>query len=569
MHNKKIWIAVALIAVALAAALAAYFLLHLSAPPEPSQFLRVSGGKILKPDGTEFRIRATSKFHLIDDSSIPDDIDEIYARAASYGFNAVRLSIEYPTFEDDDAPFTYKESGFEWLEANFRAAKNNGMYLILAMHHPQGGIQSGTLGASLWLDEENQDRLVSLWQAIAARCALYDNLIGYGLLGEPRLVAGADGVADGADWQALAQRIATAIRKSDPSHILFVERVNGAVDRAGQTAALDPVTQSNLGFVKIEDDNMMAEFHFYEPFQFTHQPATLDPNDIPAHLLYPNAFVSAKGTKWLSTNRSDNPKADPFSEEWQFLLGGLTQPPDGARIASVLLDTRAIFSGSALYDDIIVKEYDRDGTEIRTVLDLSMRNDAVFYLWSEDKRGTLSYTDGLGRDGAGCVVVTGTTTQDSAATLYGGEFTVEPDHFYQISASVKGIALPPDAFVGVRLDFSSADAVQSYDSNYIKKELDSYLSAAQRLGMPAFVGEFGTNIYSFDKGAEAWLADMFQLLEERGLSYVFFELENPYFGPVTDLLPNSDEVNLRFSDLLRKWVGGGQENEPSTRKGTE
>ena len=101
------------------------------------------------------------------------------------GFNSVRFYINYCFFEDDAAPYKYKESGFKWLDKNVKWAKKYGMGIIINMHCPQGGYQSAGNGMELWNDAENQNRLIALWKAIAERYSGEPAVWGYGLLNEP------------------------------------------------------------------------------------------------------------------------------------------------------------------------------------------------------------------------------------------------------------------------------------------------------------------------------------------------------------------------------------------------
>ena len=60
-----------------------------------------------------------------------------YERAAAMGFNRVRFYFNYGIFEDDAAPYAYKQSGFDWIDQNIAWAKAHGITLIVNMHCPR------------------------------------------------------------------------------------------------------------------------------------------------------------------------------------------------------------------------------------------------------------------------------------------------------------------------------------------------------------------------------------------------------------------------------------------------
>ena len=184
-----------------------------------------------------------------------------YRELASLGFNTVRFYLNYGLLEQ--APYEYRETGFAWLDRNIAWAKKNGIRLLLNMHCPQGGYQSQGDGDALWTVAENRERLKALWTEIAKRYADEPTVLGYGLVNEPIPVGGA------AAWEALANEITDAVRAYDRNHIIFVEKISGQKDAAGAEVSRD--IPDDGWFPRISDGNAAYEFHFYDPFEFTHQ----------------------------------------------------------------------------------------------------------------------------------------------------------------------------------------------------------------------------------------------------------------------------------------------------------
>jgi aryl-phospho-beta-D-glucosidase BglC (GH1 family) len=183
-----------------------------------------------------------------------------YARISGWGMNVVRFYMNYRTFEDDAAPFVYKDEGFAWLDMNVKWAKAHGVKLILNIHVPQGGFQSDGDGSSLWTDPRNQERLIALWRAIASRYANEPTIAGYDLLNEPSVTESKE------QWRSLAERTIAAIRTVDDNHLIVIERL-GAI--AGDWSLDD-----ELNFFLVSDANVAYTFHFYLPVAYTLQSAS-------------------------------------------------------------------------------------------------------------------------------------------------------------------------------------------------------------------------------------------------------------------------------------------------------
>lgn len=191
--------------------------------------------------------RIPTKHHLAED----------YKRVRDMGMNLVRFYLNYQTLESDHYPYRYLDDGWAWIDKNIEWARDNGVYLLLVMHTPQGDFQSNGDAWDLWRRDRLQKRLVAMWAAIAERYSEELVVLGYDLVSEP-------GVPDNVQqWQRVAQRLVNEIRQVDKKHPIFVERVNsihGKWERG-----------KDLNFVKIRDANIVYAFHTFEPYLYTHQ----------------------------------------------------------------------------------------------------------------------------------------------------------------------------------------------------------------------------------------------------------------------------------------------------------
>ncbi|HLO98082.1 MAG TPA: cellulase family glycosylhydrolase [Fimbriimonas sp.] len=137
----------------------------------------------------------------------------------SFGFNLVRLPMNYRQFEDDRKPFQLKKDAWKWIDFAIDQAEKNGLYTILDMHGVQGGQSvydhTGHAGQNkLWTEEQNKKRLAWLWSQIAKRYKNRSAVVAYDVFNEPY---------GGTKPQQVEvfSRVLPEIRKVDPNKLVF------------------------------------------------------------------------------------------------------------------------------------------------------------------------------------------------------------------------------------------------------------------------------------------------------------------------------------------------------------
>jgi endoglucanase len=468
--------------------------------PPAGAFLRVQGTSIVDGDGNPVFLKGVSLGNEVwANMALPDDHAEVdFARLADMGANSTRFLLNYRTFEDDAAPYVYKDAGWAWIDQNVAWAKAHGIRLLLNMHVPQGGFQSDLGGGALWTDAGNQDRLIALWQAIARRYAGEPIIAGFGLLNEP---APLDGVAQ---WRDLAGRIASAIRAADTNHILFVERPVAVAGNYNLDAAASLFT--------IDDPDTAYEFHFYDPTEYTFQ---LQPwNNAPDGGAYPDPTKIAGVTEqWINRATFDAPTAPPGTSEWTY-YEGTRITATGADIAAgkPTLVGQAVGAGTITFDDLVIKEYDAAGTFTREVEHIAPSSASGWFFWSSDGAGA-GGTAAACKTSAACLTITGTTS-DASWGGYAFYFAPTAGYQYSISGWMKGTDLPAGAAARIRLDLlGSSTPVRARNRAGLADMMAPYLTWGQSHGVPLFLGEFGVYRACFagDKGGLAWVSDVYDL----------------------------------------------------------
>ncbi|HET6505097.1 MAG TPA: glycoside hydrolase family 5 protein [Amycolatopsis sp.] len=163
--------------------------------------------------------RAEGFFDRLLDVFFTDADAELLARA---GMNSVRIPVNYRHFEQDSAPFTLLEKGFERLDRVIASCARHGLYTIIDLHALPGAqnhhwhSDNPTHVPLLWQHPHFQDRAVHLWEALADRYRDNPWVAGYNPINEP---ADESRTALG----PFSQRLLSAIRAIDPRHILFLD----------------------------------------------------------------------------------------------------------------------------------------------------------------------------------------------------------------------------------------------------------------------------------------------------------------------------------------------------------
>ena len=270
------------------------------------------------------------------------------------------------------------------------------------MHVPQGGFQSNGEGGALWSDVANQDRLTALWKEIARRYADEPIIAGFGLVNEPEPLVSRQ------QWHDLAARLPAAIRSVDTNHIVFVER---PIAIAG-----DFNSDADMNLFTLDDANVVYEFHFYDPTDYTFQ---LQPwNNTPDGGAYPDPTKIAGVTEqWINLATFDAPTAPAGTSDWTHYDGTrITASSAAIAVGKPTLVGQALGAGTIAFDDLTINEYDAAGTFTREIAHILPTTASGWYFWSNNSVGTGSTGAGC-KTSATCLTITGTTDDASFGRL--------------------------------------------------------------------------------------------------------------------------------------------------------
>ncbi len=174
---------------------------------------------------------------------------------ASLGMDHIRLGFDQIVMEEE--PFKYRERTFLCIDRFIEWCGKYGLGIVLNMHKAVGNYCDVKEDKELLDDEELQERFIAMWVYFEKRYHGKPDVI-FELLNEVRNVSPDK-------WNDLAEKTIKAIRELNPTRRIIV----------GSTCWNSPDTLSELRLY--DDENVIYTFHFYEPFEFTHQRGVLQP----------------------------------------------------------------------------------------------------------------------------------------------------------------------------------------------------------------------------------------------------------------------------------------------------
>ncbi|MCL6613139.1 MAG: glycoside hydrolase family 5 protein [Firmicutes bacterium] len=171
-----------------------------------------------------------------------------FALIAGRGFHTVRIPIRWSAHAMASAPYTIDERFFRRVEEVVGWALEQKLNVIINMHHYDEIFSE---------PDKHKERFIAMWKQIAGRFKHLDpQKVFFELLNEPHGRLTMD------KWNGMIKETIAAIREIDRDHTIILSGTNwgGA---------------SGLKGLKIPkgETKVMATFHFYSPFNFTHQGA--------------------------------------------------------------------------------------------------------------------------------------------------------------------------------------------------------------------------------------------------------------------------------------------------------
>ncbi|MCI8387292.1 MAG: glycoside hydrolase family 5 protein [Clostridiales bacterium] len=174
------------------------------------------------------------------------------ARMKEWGFDHIRVPVDYFLFEDDNNPGVYREDRLKYIDNVIDWCGEYGMNMILDLHHAPGFFFGNGDKNKLFIERSYQIRFINIWKFFSERYRSIGDRLIFELLNEL--------VWENSDpWNKLWVETAKAIHDITPDRDIIV----------GGNWHNSVFQLKNL--VVDKNEHIIYTFHFYEPFIFTHQ----------------------------------------------------------------------------------------------------------------------------------------------------------------------------------------------------------------------------------------------------------------------------------------------------------
>lgn len=178
--------------------------------------------------------------------------DEYLEACAAAGFDTVRIPVKWSGHADDESPYTIDEEFFARVDHILEKSLEEGLNVILNVHHYDEIHRE---------PREHQERLVGLWRQIAERYQDLPDTVLFELLNEPSQDLTPE------IWNEMLLEVLAVVRESNPERTVIIG--------PGHWNGVHALPELELPET---DRQIIVTFHYYLPFDFTHQGASwIDP----------------------------------------------------------------------------------------------------------------------------------------------------------------------------------------------------------------------------------------------------------------------------------------------------
>ncbi len=557
-------------------------------------FLSVTGKNITNLNNNKIVLKGFGLTNAVYNISNPNDLmnsvykitKQDYERIKNTSANMVRFYVQYDWLQPE-----YIEGFFNYLDKQIRYARKNNIYIVLNLHffgmaedvqkNSADGFYKGDIASN------NYD-LVDVWRKISTRYQYEPCIAAYDLINEPSCSK----TFPENKLYELYSSIIQAIRKNGDDHIIMIA---------------DPVQKFNeleanyyslkTPFKKIADNNIVYEYHFYQPIEFTHQ-GFFESEFFELGTSYPylkqqsqykggyygnpywkntpnNSWKKYEG-HWVNFEKQANCKVSPSSDMFNINLS-----------ASKLM-------GKVWFDDIVLEKKNLKTGKIEKIkvknADFGLAKDFSGWVTNPSPSNkpsgwyALNDPDSYGIDfswdkatdhtgnGSGSLAVDGTKAQWGTNNPWGrwaqdggaGStfYPIEHGYAYRTSAWIKAEG---DSNYNISIAFA-INTVKNVkvDKAYLKNFISNfYIKWADSNNVPLYCGEFGlthpnqlpNNSKLSDKEQIQWLTDVLEILNTSNISWTYHSYKSysnrgDLFGLFDEKYPDS-----KFSHIITNGLG--------------
>lgn len=183
--------------------------------------------------------------------------DQDFQLIHDLGFTFVRVPIDLGYVFDESSPDLLNHDHLEHIDSGFDRLLEHDLAIVVDLHSTSIADSDASNYSGALEDPEFVDVFIRFWQSFAAHFKDRDpEKVFFGPMNEPVFEN------DPSAWLPIQERLLTAIREVAPEHTLIA------------TGARWSSRETLMEIEPYADPNIVYDFHFYEPFVFTHQGAT-------------------------------------------------------------------------------------------------------------------------------------------------------------------------------------------------------------------------------------------------------------------------------------------------------
>lgn len=176
-------------------------------------------------------------------------------RISDWGFDHIRLPVDYMVLEDAASPGIFLQSGFDYIFSCWDWCQEAGLRVILDLHKAPGYAFDTQESNTFEDNKEMQQHFMELWKTISTKLSSIScDSMAFELLNEVHF-------RSSNIWNKIVQQTVRSIRSVDKERLLlFGGNYYSSVDHLKDLVILD-------------DPRILYKFHFYLPLSVTHQKA--------------------------------------------------------------------------------------------------------------------------------------------------------------------------------------------------------------------------------------------------------------------------------------------------------
>ncbi len=181
-------------------------------------------------------------------------VEEDFAWMHEWGFDFVRLPMDYRCWTDPNDPYRVYENVLKHIDQAVEWGQKYRIHVSLNLHRAPGyTVAQPPEKLNLWRDEEAQRQFDFQWSTFAKRYqGIPPSQLSFNLVNEPANVSSAD-------YAKVVRRVVTAIRKVDPERLVISDGLQWGRDPIFELVGLG-IAQSTRGYDPMPVSHYMASW---------------------------------------------------------------------------------------------------------------------------------------------------------------------------------------------------------------------------------------------------------------------------------------------------------------------